>query len=81
MIILETEIWPNLYAESKRFGAALALVNARISTRTWQRYRANRWFFGPLLRLADIVLPQTPKDRDRYERMGVPPASSFWRAI
>ena len=47
--MLETEIWPNLYAESKRFGAALALVNARISTRTWQRYRANRWLFGPML--------------------------------
>ncbi len=77
VIILETEIWPNLYAESKRFGAALALVNARISTRTWQRYRANRWFFGCILRLADIVLPQTPKDRDRYERMGVPAGSIF----
>jgi 3-deoxy-D-manno-octulosonic-acid transferase len=72
LIVLETEIWPNLYAESKRFGAALALVNARISTRTWHRYRTNRWLFGPVLRLADIVLPQTPKDRDRYLRMGVP---------
>jgi 3-deoxy-D-manno-octulosonic-acid transferase len=77
VIVLETEIWPNLYAESKRFGASLALVNARISSRTWQRYRANRWLFGPVLRLADIVLPQTPKDRDRYIRMSVPPASLY----
>jgi 3-deoxy-D-manno-octulosonic-acid transferase len=77
VIVLETEIWPNLYAESKRFGASLALVNARISNRTWQRYRTNRWFFGCILRLADSVLPQTPKDRDRYARMGVPAASLF----
>ena len=77
VIVLETEIWPNLYAESKRFGASLALVNARISSRTWQRYRANRWLFGPVLRLADVVLPQTPKDRDRYLRMSVPASDLY----
>lgn len=72
VISLETEIWPNLYAETKRFGAGLALVNARISGRTWPRYRGMKWFFKPVLRLADIVFPQSTKDRERYFKLGVP---------
>lgn len=72
VIILETEIWPNLYAETRRSGAGLALVNARISNRTWPRYRLYRWFFGPVLRLANLIFAQTAKDRDRYEELGVP---------
>lgn len=74
VIMLETEIWPNVYAESKRFGAALALVNARISARTWPRYRSLRWFFRPVLRLADIVFPQSFRDQERYFKLGLPRA-------
>ena len=33
VVVLETEIWPNLYREAKRSGAALAIVNGRISDR------------------------------------------------
>ncbi len=73
VIILETEIWPNLYAETRRSGAALAFANARISNRTWPQYRSLRWFFCPVLRLANLVFPQSAKDHDRYEELGVLP--------
>jgi 3-deoxy-D-manno-octulosonic-acid transferase len=33
LIVVETEIWPNLFAEAKRAGSALAVVNGRISDR------------------------------------------------
>jgi tetraacyldisaccharide 4'-kinase len=72
VIILETEIWPNLYAEIKRVGANLAIVNARISTRSWPQYRSMKWFFAPVLRLPDLIFPQSVVDRDRYYRLGAP---------
>lgn len=72
VIILETEIWPNLYMESGNAGARVAVVNGRISDRTWPRYRAWRWFFEPVLRLPDLVLAQSVVDQARYAELGVP---------
>lgn len=74
LIIVETEIWPNLYYETAQSGAVVAVVNARISDRTWPRYRRLRWFFRPLLQIPAAVSSQSAKDRDRYAELGVPPA-------
>ncbi|HMF77757.1 MAG TPA: tetraacyldisaccharide 4'-kinase [Bryobacteraceae bacterium] len=73
VIVLETEIWPNLYYETHRSGARLAIVNGRISNRTWPQYQAWRWFFAPVLQLADAVLVQTTTDFARYSQLSVPP--------
>ena len=72
VIVLETEIWPNLYFEIKRCGARLAIVNGRISNRTWPQYHSFRWFFAPILKLADCVIVQSPTDCDRYSQLDVP---------
>jgi tetraacyldisaccharide 4'-kinase len=74
LIVLETEIWPHLYHETKQSGAALALVNSRISARTWPHYKRLRWFFKPSLQLPGTVLVQTAADRERYLFLGVPAA-------
>ena len=50
VVVLETEIWPNLYRESKRAGASLMVVNGRISDRALPRYRRWQWFFRHVLR-------------------------------
>lgn len=71
VIVLETEIWPHLYAEVKKTGASLAVVNARISNRTWPRYQAAKGFFAPVLALVDLVLAQSPEDSSRYLQLGV----------
>ncbi|MGC2658863.1 MAG: tetraacyldisaccharide 4'-kinase, partial [Bryobacteraceae bacterium] len=71
VIVLETEIWPNLYAEVVRTGAGLVVVNGRISSRTWPKYRTLRWFFSPILQLPEAIYVQTAKDRDRYCELGV----------
>ena len=39
VVILETEIWPNLFREAKSIGCGLVLVNGRISDRALPRYR------------------------------------------
>ena len=72
VIVLETEIWPNLYAEVKHSGASLAIVNGRISDRTWPTYRRWQGFFRPTLQLPDAVFAQSEQDRKRYAALGVP---------
>jgi tetraacyldisaccharide 4'-kinase len=73
VVVMETEIWPNLYREARRAGAALIVVNGRISDRTIARYRRLRWFFGPVLGQADAILAQSERDRERYLAIGAPP--------
>ncbi len=70
LIVLETEIWPNLYTEAKRAGAALAIVNGRISSRAWDRYRKLKFLFEPVLQLADAIYVQSGADYERYRSLG-----------
>lgn len=72
VIIVETELWPNLYAETKATGAALAIVNGRISDRAWPRYRHLKRFFAPVLRLPDVVFAQSAANCERYIQLGAP---------
>src|SRR5437870_5564860 len=44
-IMLETEIWPNLLRESRRRGVKTLIINGRISSRSYPRYRFVRPFF------------------------------------
>jgi len=73
VIIVETEIWPNLFREVKRTGAALTIVNGRISDRAQPRYRALRWFFQAVLPLVDCILAQSEATRIRFVELGAAP--------
>ncbi len=68
--IVETEIWPNLFRETHRLGAALAVVNGRISDRGFSRYRKYVWFFRHLLPQADAILAQSDEIRERFIALG-----------
>jgi tetraacyldisaccharide 4'-kinase len=74
VIVAETEIWPNLFREVKRTGAALALVNGRISDRAFPRYRRFAPLFRAVLPAADVILAQTETMRLRFLEIGAPPA-------
>jgi 3-deoxy-D-manno-octulosonic-acid transferase len=73
VLVLETEIWPNLYREAKRAGASLMVVNGRISDRALPRYKSYAWFFKHVLLWPDTILVQSQQDRDRYLLAGAPP--------
>ncbi len=73
VVVMETEIWPNLYRETRRAGAALIVLNGRISDRTIGRYRRLKWFFRAVLRQADAILAQSERDYERYLAIGAPP--------
>ncbi len=73
VVVLETEIWPNLYREAKRSGASLLIVNGRISDRALPRYQRWSWFFRHVLAQPDAILVQTEEDARRYAIAGAPP--------
>jgi tetraacyldisaccharide 4'-kinase len=73
VIVMETEIWPNLYREAKRSGAGLVVVNGRISNRAVPKYERLRWFFCEILCWPDAILVQSEKDRARYLMLGARP--------
>lgn len=70
VVILETEIWPNLFRESKRIGCGLAIVNGRISDRALPRYRKWSGLFSAVLPLCDRILTQSKDMRDRFVAAG-----------
>ncbi len=72
VIVLETEIWPNLFREVKRTGAGLLMANGRISERTVRRYHRLRPFFGCVLAHADAILTQSEAMRERFVSIGAP---------
>jgi tetraacyldisaccharide 4'-kinase len=72
VVILETEIWPNLYREAKGAGAALVVVNGRISDSTLPTYLKWKWFFTHVLAQPDRILTQSEQDRARYISAGAP---------
>lgn len=74
-VVLETEIWPNLYAECWRRDIPLVLASARLSVRTIATYRRLRGLFAPALGSGGVtVLAQTAADAARYLELGALPA-------
>ncbi|MGH7907075.1 MAG: 3-deoxy-D-manno-octulosonic acid transferase [Candidatus Binataceae bacterium] len=72
VLVAETELWPNYFAETRRAGARIAIVNGRISKRSFSRYRWLRPLFSEMLAHTDLVLAQTEADARRYRELGAP---------
>lgn len=73
-VIVETEIWPNLYVECERRGIPLVMVNARLSERSLRGYLPVRKLVKLAMRTVDLVAAQSRADAARLERLGADPA-------
>lgn len=70
VVLLETEFWPRMLTECNRRRIPVAVVNARISDRSWPRYRRLRMLWRPLLRNFAAVLAQGDTDSQRLQTLG-----------
>jgi 3-deoxy-D-manno-octulosonic-acid transferase len=75
LILAETEFWPNLLNGCFRRGIPVAVVNARISDRSWPRYRRLRWLWKPSLERLSRALAQSVTDAERLRAVGCRPDS------
>jgi 3-deoxy-D-manno-octulosonic-acid transferase len=72
-IMMETEIWPNLLRACRRQGVRTILVNGRISSRSYPRYRLARPFFRRVLRSIDRFCMQSDESARRIIELGADP--------
>ena len=75
VLLVETEIWPNLLTEAKRRNIPVGVINARLSERSFKRYRIFPWLFKPLWGKLDFVLAQSEEDAVRFRKLGILEAS------
>jgi len=73
LILAETEFWPNLLSRCLRRSIPVAVVNARISDRSWPRYRRLRFLWRPFLGRLSAVLAQSETDAERLKAIGCRP--------
>ncbi len=73
VIVLETELWPNLCAAAKRHGARLMLMNGRLSEKSYRGYSKFPRLVRPMMARFDALAVQTPVERERYVALGAWP--------
>jgi 3-deoxy-D-manno-octulosonic-acid transferase len=70
VVVLETEIWPALFRESRRSGAALIIASGRMPEPEARRYRLIRPLLASTLRQASMISAQTAEDAARFLALG-----------
>ena len=73
-VMMETEIWPNLLRECRRRGVKTMMINGRISSRSYPRYRLIRPFFRRVLADVDRFCVQSEESARRLVDLGADPA-------
>ncbi len=73
-IILETELWPNLYHACGQRGTPLVLASARISPRSVGKYRRLAGLFQETLSHGIVIAAQSEGDAQRFRSIGANPA-------
>ena len=71
---MESELWPNLLGQTQARGIPTALVNARLSDRSFDRWRKLPALSRTLLSGFAEILAQSERDRQKYETLGFPRA-------
>jgi 3-deoxy-D-manno-octulosonic-acid transferase len=72
-IVMEVELWPNLYAALATRGVPLYLVNARLSQRSLRGYQRLGGLMPHTLRHVRHIAAQTETDKARFSQLGVKP--------
>jgi 3-deoxy-D-manno-octulosonic-acid transferase len=74
-VMMETEIWPNLLRECRRRGVKTAVVNGRLSQRSYPRYRLVRGFMRHVLADIDRFCVQSEESARRFIELGANPSA------
>ena len=70
ILLTETEIWPLLLDRASSRGIPVALVNGRVSERSFRRYRIVRRWFSRVLGNISLFSMQTEEDAARVAKLG-----------
>ena len=77
LVFLETELWPAWASEARRKGIKTAVINGRISPRSFGRYLRLRPLFKYILSKFDVFSMISEEDKNRITAMGADPEKVF----
>ena len=72
LVVMETELWPNLLAACRERGIPTLLANGRLSEKSAHGYQRLHRLTGPMLQNLDRVVAQYPADAQRFVSLGLP---------
>ncbi|HDH02298.1 MAG TPA: 3-deoxy-D-manno-octulosonic acid transferase, partial [Nitrospirae bacterium] len=72
LVIMETELWPNLLKTIKSEGIPIVIVNGRISDGSFSGYRKIGFFMKGMLGMVDFFCMQTIRDAEKIIALGAP---------
>lgn len=72
VVVMETEIWPNMLRACERRDIPVVLANARLSARSAQGYARLGAFTRETLGSLAAIAAQSPADADRFRALGAP---------
>ena len=70
VLVMETELWPNFLRECKAREIPVALVNGRISRKSFARYRRIKFFLRRVFECVTVAVMQSEKDAERLRELG-----------
>ena len=73
LVIVETELWPNLLRAAQEAGVRVVMVNGRMSKRSVRGYQLARPFMRRVLADVDEICAQTEEDAERFLQLGAQP--------
>ena len=73
LVLVELEIWPNLINAASRSSVPIALINGRISERSYRGYQRIRFFIRRLLKQFSCLGVQTEEYAERFANLGATP--------
>lgn len=71
VLLMETELWFNFIRETNHFGSVIAIVNGRLSERSFRRYNYIKNFMHRILAYLDLALMQENADATRLMKLGI----------
>ncbi|MDQ3920618.1 MAG: 3-deoxy-D-manno-octulosonic acid transferase, partial [Acidobacteriota bacterium] len=71
VLVMETELWPRFFRECRRRGVPVALVNGRVSEKSFRGYRLIRFFIRRALGDLRLAAMQTESDAARVRALGL----------
>lgn len=74
LVIMETEIWPNLYFTCKSHGVPILIANARLSERSLKGYGPGQPLAQYAVRCASWIAAQSQSDAERFLQLGAEPS-------
>jgi len=77
VVVMETELWPGFLRECQNQKVPVALVNGRLSSQSFRRYRWIRSFMSRILSSLNLAIMQTEADAERIHALGMDADKTF----